>query len=199
MRKSLLMLFLVAAAASAQKIQNSDIFVGFGPVWTGPSTIGGSSVALTGSTGFSLETSYGYQVERISAIGVLLDLTFAYPNPGTQKANVPGSTAVSTSWDAATLGLRFMVPANSRLSFYGVAGGGIGAFSAPSASTAGTPASVSTRDTTHGVLAFGGGMDLRLSEWFSVRAEVRDYVSGRELSGDGRNHVLPVFGVAFHF
>jgi hypothetical protein len=199
MRKSLLMLSMVVATASAQRIQNNDVFLGFGPAWTGSSTIGGTNVALAESSGFSYVTSYGYQVQRISAIGVLLDLTFATAEPGSQKANVPGSGAVDTSWNAATAGVRLMVPVNSRLSFYGVLGGGFGGFSAPSASTAGTAASVSTRDTTHGIFAFGGGADLRLSQWFSLRAEVRDYVSGRELSGDGRNHLLPTFGVAFHF
>jgi hypothetical protein len=52
----------------------------------------------------------------------------------------------------------------------------------------------------HGVLSFGDGMDFRLSEFFSIRVDVRDYVTGRDLAGVlGRNHFLPMFGFALHF
>jgi hypothetical protein len=34
----------------------------------------------------------------------------------------------------------------------------------------------------------------------SLRVDARDYVTGRNLSGvRGRNHLLPLFGFAFHF
>ena len=66
--------------------------------------------------------------------------------------------------------------------------------------TGGDNPSVSTNNTAHGVFAFGGGADVRLSPHFSLRVEVRDLVTGKDLSGAaGRHHVLPLFGVAFHF
>jgi hypothetical protein len=41
---------------------------------------------------------------------------------------------------------------------------------------------------------------LRLSRSFSVRAEFRDYVTGRGLSGiAGRHHPVPLAGIALHF
>jgi hypothetical protein len=201
MHKSFLMRFLVAAllsgAAWAQGIQNNDMFFSGGPVWNQAHVIGGTNVPLAGSTGFSIQTDYGYQVARASAASLMLDVSFVFPNPGGLKSNVPVSNR-SSSWDAITLGLRFMVPVNSRLSFYAVSGGGFGAFSSAYV-TGGANPSVSTYDTVHGVFAFGGGADVRLSRWFSLRAEVRDLVTGRELSGTaGREHVLPFFGVAFH-
>jgi hypothetical protein len=128
---------------------------------------------------------------------LLLDLSFDFEFPGGLKANVPIAKSSSTSWDAVTLGLRFMVPVNSRLSFYAVSGGGVGGFSYPVV-TGGDNPSVSTNNTAHGVFAFGGGADVRLSPHFSLRVEVRDLVTGKDLSGAaGRHHVLPLFGVRF--
>ncbi len=55
------------------------------------------------------------------------------------------------------------------------------------------------RTTAHGVFGFGGGADVRLTRWFSLRMEVRDFVTGKGLGGaGGRHHVLPAIGVAFH-
>ncbi|MGB6941961.1 MAG: hypothetical protein WBE37_06180 [Bryobacteraceae bacterium] len=51
----------------------------------------------------------------------------------------------------------------------------------------------------HGVFTFGDGLDFRLLRWFSVRAEIRDLVTGNQLGGTaGRQHPLPTFGIAFH-
>jgi hypothetical protein len=59
--------------------------------------------------------------------------------------------------------------------------------------------SVSTYSTLHGSFEFGGGVDFRLSRWFSLRAEVRDLVTGNHLSGAaGRQLVVPTVGVALH-
>lgn len=53
--------------------------------------------------------------------------------------------------------------------------------------------------TVHGGFDFGGGVDIRLSRYFSIRAEVRDFVTGAGLSGvEGRNHVAPLVGLVFH-
>jgi len=77
-----------------------------------------------------------------------------------------------------------------------VAGGGVGVFRTPSPGAFG----VSSRGTTHGVFQFGGGADLRLTRLLSLRAEVRDVVTGRQFGGvAGRHHPVPLFGVAMHF
>jgi hypothetical protein len=92
-----------------------------------------------------------------------------------------------------------MVPVNARLSFFGVPGGGYVKARSPVV-TPGAGPTVSTHDTDHGVFAFGGGVDVRIVQWFGVRAEIRDFVTGRDLSQvTGRQHVAPLFGVALHF
>ena len=202
MRKSSPMRFLVVAlwscAAWAQgRIQNFDIFISAGPAWNKSHAISGTNVTLADSWGYSSETDYGYQVARASAASLWIDYSMVFPDPGL-KANVPVSSSGKSGF-AATLGLRFMVPVNSRLSFYAVSGGGVGSFWYPAVTGAANP-SVFTNSTTHGVFVFGGGADVRLLRWFSLRMEVRDLVTGKELSGAaGRHHVLPLFGVAFHF
>ena len=201
MRKSFLMRFLAVALLSgsawAQRIQNFDIFIAGGPAWSKSHAIGGTNVTLADSCGFGSETAYGYQVARASAASLWIEYGMVFPNPGL-KANVPVSSSSRTGF-AATLGLRFMVPVNSRLSFYAVSGGGGGSFWVAEV-TGGANPSVYTYSTSHGLFVFGGGADLRLSRWFSLRAEVRDLVTGKELSGaPGRHHVLPLFGVAGHF
>lgn len=197
MRKSILMRFLIVALlSSAAWAQNFDMFVAAGPAWTKSQVIGGSNVRLASSRGVSSQINYGFQVARMSAASLMLDFSQVFSYPGEIKASVPASG--SNSFSAVTLGLRFMVPVHSRLSFYPVAGGGFGSFRSPVV-TGGAIPSVSKQTTIHGLFAFGGGVDVRLSQRFSIRVEVKDMVTGRELSGAaGRHHVLPLFGVAFH-
>ncbi|MGB9457871.1 MAG: hypothetical protein WCB12_17615 [Bryobacteraceae bacterium] len=203
MRKSFVMQFLIVAlgssAAWAQGIQNFDISILGGPAWNKSYVIPGTTVTLAGSTGHSIEYDYGYQVRRVSAASLMLDVWGGFVFPGAWTANVPVSGGNSSSWAAFTLGLRFLVPVSARVSFYAVADGGFAAFSVPYETQGPNPTVTSTGDTGHGAFVFGGGADLRLSRWFSLRAEVRDLVTGRELSGAGRNHPLPAFGVAVHF
>ena len=100
---------------------------------------------------------------------------------------------------AHTLGIRMMAPLAPRVSVFGAAGGGVGLFHYPWVLPGSNPYLLS-QSTTHGVLQFGGGVDLRLSRRFSIRGEVRDFVSGKGLSGaSGPNHVVGLAGVGFHF
>jgi hypothetical protein len=125
----------------------------------------------------------------------MLDVSLLIANPGSVGGS-GGKVSVSTSFNTFTAGLRLMVPLESRVTFFPVAGGGIGSFLTPSPGSS----SVSSRGTTHGVFQFGGGVDLRVTRLFSLRAEVRDVVTGRQLSGaSGRHHPVPLFGVAMHF
>jgi hypothetical protein len=50
------------------------------------------------------------------------------------------------------------------------------------------------------VLDCGAGADIRLSRTWSIRAEFRDEVTGKGLSGSaGRHHLIPAVGIALHF
>jgi hypothetical protein len=78
--------------------------------------------------------------------------------------------------------LRLSIPVGSRVSFYGVAGVGYGDITYhPGAAVSG--GTVKDLTNFHGVFDFGGGIDFRLTRPFSVRGEVRDFVTGSGLGG----------------
>jgi len=193
----LLIVALWSGAAWAQGIQNRDMSIAWGPSWNQAQTIGGTNVTLAGSTGWNSQADFGYQVARAGAVSLMVDVSFLFSYAGGLFANVPAMGR--SEFSPITAGLRFMVPVHPRLSFYAVPGGGYVSARSPVV-TAGASPSVSTNDTRHGVFEFGGGADVRLSRFFSLRAEVRDFVTGRDLAGvTGRHHVSPLFGVALHF
>jgi hypothetical protein len=193
MRK-LLFAALLPAAVWGQGFQNREIVFEAGPAWAKSGTVAGTDIHIGDSLGWAWHTGYGYQLTRVGAVSALLDLSFLFADPG-NVAQGQFQPTVATSYNTITAGLRFMVPLESRLTFFPVAGGGFGWFRTPSAGTI-----VNSRNTTHGVFQFGGGGDVRLTSHFSLRAEVRDVVTGRQLSGaSGRHHPIPLFGVAMHF
>jgi len=194
-----LCLALLPGGARAQGlIQNMDIFFLFGPASVKSQTVNGTAVTAPGSSGYSSATGYGYQVARKSAVGLWVEFIPAFYLSGVGKTGGLGS--VDWDWNAFVLGLRVMIPVQSRISVYGAAGGGFGGFRRP-VITGASPLTLSSNGTDHGVFAFGGGIDFRLHRFISVRAELRDYVtSSAGLSGvTGRHHPMPVAGLAFHF
>jgi len=195
----LLLPALLAGSSYAQGfIQNMDISILGGGSWYRSQTIPGTNVTLSGSTGYSELINYSYQVIRSSAGNLWIEF---YPttffNPGKSSASITGS--VNFSSFAATPGVRYMVPVQSRVSLYGVTGAGFGEFEYAVVAVSNSPY-VKVNSTWHGVFDFGGGIDIRLSQRWSVRSECRDFVTGRGLNGvPGRHHLVPLLGVAVHF
>jgi hypothetical protein len=196
--RHLLFLTLLPAGAWAQRVQNMDIFFLAGPSFAKTQTIGGSNVTVYGSTGYSMATGVGYQFSRESAVGLWIEfIPFVSANPAAQTATIPGS--ISPSLLMIVPSLRVMVPVQSRISVYGAVGAGWGTFNNPTL-TSDNPPKLTTNNVTDFVASFGGGVDVRLIPMLSLRFDTRDYVTGRNLSGvPGRNHILPMFGFAFHF
>ena len=193
-----LLVTLTCCGALAQGVQNQDIAILAGPASIGTRVLSGTNVTLNGQTAVAAATIYGYQVARISGASLWIEFspgTFLLHGRGT--ASIPG--VVSNTLSAYTAGARLMLPLQSRISVYGLAGGGGGSFHYAVLAT-GTEARVTYNNTFHGLFVFGGGADIRLTRHLSIRGEIRDLVTGRGLSGaNGRHHVLPLFGPAFHF
>lgn len=189
---------LLPCGAWAQSaVQNMDIFILLGASHVNSQTIGGSAVTLSSATDISLSYGYGYQILRKSAASLWVEFAPAFGGVDPVKGSIGGGA--NLSWDDFSFGIRFMVPVQSRISLYGVAGGGFGVFHEALIKGGANPALDST-STTHGVFDFGGGVDFRLTRRISIRGEFRDYVTGAGLSGaTGRHHGLPLGGVAFHF
>jgi hypothetical protein len=202
MRKTCLLRFLLplifAWGAWAQRIQNMDIFFLAGPCFAKAQVIGGTNVTVYGSTGYTSSSGYGYQFMRKSAVNLWIEFApLVGTHPAAETATIPGSISLSSYMFVP--GIRVMAPVHSRISLYGALGGGFGGFSTPTL-TSDNPPDLKTNGVSHGVIDAGGGVDIRLTRMFSLRIDVRDYVTGRNLSGvPGRNHVLPLIGFAFHF
>jgi opacity protein-like surface antigen len=178
--------------------QNSDISFLAGPVFGGNPAIAptGDTVKVTGA--FSFQSGFAHILHSYS----FADLWFEFPSTSAFRdgGNLPnGTQSISYSEFYGTPGVRLHVPVGSRVSFYGAAGGGYGSFQAELDSVSqGGPEH--RNSNYHGVIDFGGGMDFRLTRLLSLRGEIRDFVTGRDLGGvDGRNHVLTLFGMAVHF
>jgi hypothetical protein len=195
-------LFLLAAmfagrGAWAQRLQNMDISFLAGPASIIARPLAGSNVTLNGHTSLATSIVYGYQMKRISAASLWLELSPITALFGLGTASIPGS--VNDTFMTTTAGVRLVVPLQSRVSAYGVLGGGVGLFYYPSL-LGGQNTYLLSNSTLHGVFLVGGGVAFRLNRYISIRAEARDFITGAGLSGStGRNHVLPLFGVAFHF
>jgi hypothetical protein len=198
MLKSFLALPLAAlgcCAAWAQ--QNTDTYVMFGNPAGAAYRIDGTSITAAGSHAFLGILGWGYQITRVSSASLWLDIREINGGPDDLQASVPGTGR--TTWNAYTGGARLMVPVYRRISLYAATGVGPGLFHGVAVHDGPSP-TVSTFRTFHGVFEFGGGLDFRLLRWFSLRAEVRDLVTGKQLGGmGGRQHVLPTFGFAFHY
>jgi hypothetical protein len=177
--------------------QNSDIYLMAGPTSNQKQVIGGTNVTVYGSKGYSTNVGYGYQIMRKSAASLWVELDPGLNStPTADTASIPGS--ISQQSTISTLGVRLMIPVESRISFFGAVGGGVGDFENPNL-TSDNPPDLKTTDVYHGVFDFGGGVDIRLSRIFSIRVDARDYVTGRDLAGvPGRNHFLPMVGLVFH-
>jgi hypothetical protein len=194
----LLLSMFFACGAQAQRIQNSDIFFLAGPSFARTQVIGGTNITVYGSTGHSQNVGYGYQIMRKSAVSLWIEiLPFVFATPSAETATIPGSITLTSTMYVPSA--RVMFPVHPRISLFGVLGAGYGDFNNPTL-TSDNPPDLKTNDVSHFVVGAGGGVDFRLTRIFSLRVDVRDFVTGRNLSGvPGRNHVLPMMGFAFHF
>jgi hypothetical protein len=194
----LLFLMLFPAGAWAQRIQNMDTCFLAGPASAQTQVIGGTNVTVYGSTSYATTIGWGYQVMRRAAVSLWVEFA---PDvsvmPGAQTATIRGS--VSQGETMFVPGVRLMAPLQSRISVFGAVGGGFGWFNNATL-TSDNPPDLKSNTVTHGVFSLGGGVDVRLSRLFSIRVDVRDYMTGRDLGGvTGRHHFLPMMGLAVHF
>lgn len=189
-------LFMTQGVAPGQIVQNMDMFFLGGASRAGSRQVPGTIVTLNANTRRAMAVGYGYQLARVSSLGVWLDFSPSTSVRGRGSATVPGY--VNDGFLAMTVAARFMAPVHARLSIYGIVGGGGGSFYY--ASVLENPARVLTSSVWHGLAVTGGGVDVRLSRRISLRGELRDFITAPRRSGaTGRHHPVPFFGVAFHF
>ena len=188
---------LAQAPPNAQGPQNSDLSILVGPVFgaTMASATSGVAVRVTGT--FVFQSSFGHTVHSFS----FADLWLEFPvTTAVRESDTVGGGISTIDYNESfvTPGVRMNFPVRPRFSVYAAMGGGYANFEAYQNNSDGGRNRI--QYTYHGVFEFGGGADFRLTRLLSLRADLRDFVTGRGLGGvDGRNHVLASFGVAGHF
>jgi len=183
--------------AFSQGPQNRDIAFMFGAVSASSQIVPGYGYSLSTPAGCALKYEFGYQLLSTRAGKLYLEVPWTISIPGKSVAG-DSPSEIRNSSSFLTPGIRFMIPAHERVSIYAALGGGYGRLRRLTMSE--SSGAMVSRSTVHGVLAFGGGVDVRLTRLWSLRAEVRDFVSGPGLSGvPGRHHWIPLGGFALHF
>jgi hypothetical protein len=198
--KTVLLLAVLGSAAFSQGVQNMDFSFLFGGGHTSGVIVNNPTgpETLSGSVTFSMQVSYGYQFASTKAGSLYLEVpqTFQFGLSGT----VHGASITSldrNSW-YFTPGVRFKVPTGTRLSFYCVLGGGLASFYEQD-STVNGQVIATNHASFHPALETGGGIDVRISRWLSLRAEGRDFISAPGFGGtSGHNHTILLAGIAFH-
>ena len=195
------MFVLLGTAGWAQGVQNTEWIVMAGGVHSSGSVIAGTDAMIAGSAGFATQLNFGYQVVSTTAGNLWIETPFTWVWQG--AGTITGATiaGITRNVNYITPGVRFKTPTFGRVSFYGLAGGGIGSFWKVDDVVSGVTGTVmaDTRFQVSPVFDFGGGMDLRLSRLLSLRAEGRDFFSGANLGGvPGHNHPVFLVGFAFH-
>jgi hypothetical protein len=189
---------LLPGVARAQGFFNMEYLNLYGATATKSQAIPGTSATVKGTVVVWQENGYAYQVARTKAAGLWVEV-FApnsYLTSPDARTSVPAST-FSMGSSITAPGFRFMAPVQKRVSVFGAAGGGVGFFNS---AELGPGPTVLTHSVIHGVFDFGGGVDVRLNRRLSIRTDVRDFVTGRGLSGvPGRNHTIAAAGLVMHF
>jgi len=203
--RTALLLTMVTSASFAQGVQNMDISIMFGGAHASGAVVAGpgGSGTVTGSAGFTQQFSYAYQFTstKIGSLYVETPLTFVFNVSGTFMGGSVGGSVSSLNRGAYyfTPGVRYKIPTGTRISFYAALGGGPATYNERDSVVNGQ-VTATNATSFHPALDFGGGIDLRLARWLSLRGEARDFVSTAGLGGTvGRNHGVFLFGLAFHF
>lgn len=161
-----LLAFCLTRPAAAQKNELALTLGGYFPV----------NSAVDAGNAFAIQGSYARRVASVPLISLYLEL----PVAGTFDSTVPLSSiqnAISPGNYSAIFfapGLKLKLAPGFPVSPFFVAGGGFARFTKNAQLTA----SSGEQTTTVGVFDVGGGLDMKVAPWVSLRAEVRDFYSG---------------------
>lgn len=195
------MFTLLGCMSWAQGVQNMEYIGMVGGVHSSGSIVEGTNVVLSGSSGFTAQMGFAYQVLSTKAGNLWIETPFTYVWQGT--GSIAGATIAGFSRNVTyvTPGVRLKTPTFGRVSFYGSIGGGFGGFWQIDGVVSGANGIVTANTDFHTrpVFDFAGGIDLRLSRLLSLRAENRDFVTAPNLLGvTGHNHPVFLIGLVFH-
>ncbi len=154
---------------------------------------------LSGGPGF--QANYGYRLVDRTKIALLAETHFlANPLRDISSINRSATRDVATLY--VTPGVRLKFAPRAKLSPYLVAGGGYALYEQSFQQINGQP-NPASRFAHRCVFDFGGGLDVRVWRFFSVRSEIRDFYSGSPSfnapAAGGQHNVVASGGFALRF
>ena len=196
---------IMLTAAGSVRAQKNEVSLLIGGMKTGDKDVV-SPLPGNIQIGWGLTYQIGYDHRLVNAhlasLYVDLPLTLT-PTRDISSASNPLSPSSYSSY-FFTPGVKLtLTPPASPLTPYAVAGVGFAHFNSSSTLVNGQQ-NPGSRGTAHGVFDFGGGLDMRLIPFVSLRGEVRDFVSGSpnfnlQVIGGRQNNVTVAGGVVLRF
>ncbi len=193
-------LLIGAATVSAQK---QEVGLLLGGIKTSDRDIQSpQSGSVRNSSGLTYYANYAYRLAGGKNAAFYLELPFAAtPSRDVQSTNVNVPRNYASLFFTPGLKVKFFPAA--RLSPYGAIGGGYGRID-ESEFRINDQANTGRRGKNSGVFDFGGGVDIKIVKFLSLRGEVRDFYSvtpnyNVPLSGSRQHNVLTSGGFVLHF
>jgi hypothetical protein len=179
--------------------QRHELGLTLGRVVSTKQTAGSTSLDLRSGT--ALQANYGFRLVGNDAAALLIGVHFlASPLREVNSLN----TLVTKDFASLYLTPHITVKLapNSRISPWGTVGGGYALYEHSTARLDGEP-NPAPRLLHRGAFVFGGGLDVRVVSWLSLRGEVRDFYTGAPqfnipLSG-GQHNVVAGGGFVLRF
>jgi hypothetical protein len=193
MRKQFFVLFLLLSPPAFA--QTNEVGLTLGGLFPQDAGTVPNTVHLSGGT--SYQANYGHRLlgGRTSLFGEIHFL--ANPQRLVASANTAATRDVATIY--ITPGVRVKFATGRRLSPYVAIGGGV-AFYEQSFFRIDGRSNQAPRELRTGAFDFGGGIDVKFWRWIGLRAEARDFYTGRpayNISGLPGGQHNPVAGGGF--
>lgn len=197
---SLTAILFFAISASAQKY---EVSVSVGGMGTGDRDI---VLPVPGIIDVNKGLAYQVNFSQRFFNAHLASLHFEFPITVTPRREIDSSNALlprSYSSLFITPGVKVKLLPGAGISPYAVAGVGYARFNSSDFLVNDQP-NQGDRTANRAVFDFGGGVDLKVLPFISVRGEVRDFVSGNprfnaELIGNRQHNLLISGGIVFRF
>lgn len=150
--------------------------------------------AVTSRGGTALQANYGLRIAGNSVVSVFGEVHLL----ASPQRLVAGTAAATRDYASlyVTPGIRVKFRGSARVQPYAVIGGGYANYEHSTTTLAGA-ANPAPRHTSHGVFAFGGGVDVPVWRWIGARVEARDFYSASpvyNVGPGGRQHNLVAGG-----
>jgi hypothetical protein len=201
--KFAVMLVLIFSSAVTAMAQRQEVGLLLGGVSASDHEISsppGGSVQI--STGLTYYANYAVRLADLKVASVHFEVPFA----ATPSIDISSRTVTVPRNYAAlfiTPGLRVKFLPSAHLSPYFALGGGYGRFDESNFRVDNQP-NTGRRGTNSGVFDFGGGIDVRVLSWLSLRGEVRDFYTDKpnfneSVSRSRQHNVLSAGGIVLRF